>query len=197
MKMISPKSMLFVLGFMMVIVGCSSKYKLGEGASSIMEEALKANNLLDAPSWILNGGRDGLSAIGSADITKAGLQFARNEALAMARDELSRMISTKVEGLVSNAVSQSLGNNAYDSVVEKYSEQITRQIVSQSLVGSKQMDTWISPDGKQIYVLVEQDEKLSNEIQKSIIQNISKDNSAPIQKDKFLDALDKALSNGL
>lgn len=196
MKMISLKKVSFILGFMMIIAGCSSKYGLGEGASSITEAALKANNLLDAPSWILNGGREGLSAIGSADITKAGLQFARNEALAMARDELSRMISTKVEGLVSNAVSQSIGNNAYDSIVEKYSEQITRQIVSQSLVGSKQMDTWISPDGKQIYVLVEQDETLSNKIQKSIMQNISKDNNMPVQKDKFLDALNKALSNG-
>ncbi|RDU57318.1 LPP20 family lipoprotein [Helicobacter sp. MIT 99-5507] len=196
MKMISLKKVSFILGFMMIIAGCSSKYGLGEGASSITEAALKANNLLDAPSWILNGGREGLSAIGSADITKAGLQFARNEALAMARDELSRMISTKVEGLVSSAVSQSVGNNAYDSIVEKYSEQITRQIVSQSLVGSKQMDTWISPDGKQIYVLVEQDETLSDKIQKSIIQNISKDNNMPVQKDKFLDALNKALSNG-
>lgn len=196
MKMISLKKVSFILGFMMIIAGCSSKYGLGEGASSITEAALKANNLLDAPSWILNGGREGLSAIGSADITKAGLQFARNEALAMARDELSRMISTKVEGLVSSAVSQSVGNNAYDSIVEKYSEQITRQIVSQSLVGSKQMDTWISPDGKQIYVLVEQDETLSDKIQKSIMQNISKDNNMPVQKDKFLDALNKALSNG-
>ena len=197
MKTISAKSILFGLWFVMIIAGCSSKYGLGEGASSITDEALKLNNLLDAPSWVLNGGRDGISAIGSADITKAGLQFARNEALAMARDELSRMISTKVEGLVSNAVSQSLGNNAYDSVVEKYSEQITRQIVSQSIVGSKQMDTWISPDGKQIYVLVEQDEKLTDKIQKSIMQNISKDNNMPVQKDKFLNALDRALSNGL
>ena len=197
MKMISLKSMLFIVGFVMIIAGCSSKYGLGEGASSISDEALKANNLVDAPSWVLNGGRDGLSAIGSASITKAGLQFARNEALAMARDELSRMISIKVEGLVSNAVSQAVGNNAYDSEVEKYSEQITRQIVSQSITGSKQMDTWITPDGSQIYVLVEQDERLSDKVQKNIMQNIAKDNNMPVQKDKFLDALDRALSNGL
>lgn len=181
----------------MFVAGCSSKYELGEGASSIEDSALEANNLSNAPSWVLNGGRDGLSAIGSADITKAGLQFARNEALAMARDELSRIISVKVEGLVSNAVSQSIGNNAYDANVERYGEQITRQIVSQSMVGTKQKDTWITPDGKQIYVLVELDSALSDKVQKTIMQSIAKDNNMPVQKDRFLDALDKALINGL
>lgn len=185
---------LFISG---IIVGCSSKYGLGEGASSIEDSALEANNLLNAPSWVLNGGREGLSAIGSADITKAGLQFARNEALALARDELSRIVSVKIEGLVSNAITQSIGNNAYDSNVEKYGEQITRQIVSQTMVGTKQKDTWITSDGKQIYVLVELDSALSDKIKKSIMQNIASDNNIPIQKDKFLDALDRALNNGL
>lgn len=197
MKITLSKGLFFILGVAMFVAGCSSKYELGEGASSIEDSALEANNLSNAPSWVLNGGRDGLSAIGSADITKAGLQFARNEALAMARDELSRIISVKVEGLVSNAVSQSIGNNAYDANVERYGEQITRQIVSQSMVGTKQKDTWITPDGKQIYVLVELDSALSDKVQKTIMQSIAKDNNMPVQKDRFLDALDKALINGL
>ena len=118
MNSMIKKVFLSILCASLLIIGCSSKYQLGEGASSIEDSALEANNLVNAPSWVLNGGREGLSAIGSADITKAGLQFARNEALALARDELSRIISVKIEGLVSNAVSQSIGNNAYDSNVE-------------------------------------------------------------------------------
>ncbi len=197
MNTLTMKIISFIMIISGIIAGCSSKYGLGEGASSIEDSALAANNLLNAPSWVLNGGRDGISAIGSADITKAGLQFARNEALAVARDELSRIISVKVEGLVSNAVSQTIGNNVYDSNIEKYGEQITRQIVSQTMVGTKQKDTWITSDGKQIYVLVELDSELLDKIQKSIMQGIAKDNNIPIQKDKFLDALDKALNDGL
>lgn len=197
MNSMIKKVFLSILCASLLIIGCSSKYQLDEGASSIEDSALEANNLVNAPSWVLNGGREGLSAIGSADITKAGLQFARNEALALARDELSRIISVKIEGLVSNAVSQSIGNNAYDSNVEKYGEQITRQIVSQTMVGTKQKDTWITSDGKQIYVLVELDSALSDKVQKSIMQSIAKDDNAPVQNDRFLDALDRALSNGL
>ncbi|RAX53814.1 hypothetical protein CCY99_05375 [Helicobacter sp. 16-1353] len=191
------KFIVLFLGFIFIIAGCSSKYELGEGASSIEESALEANNLANAPSWVLNGGGTGLSAIGSAEITKAGLQFARNEALAMARDELARMISVKVEGLVNNAVQQTIGDNAYDSNVEKYGEQVTRQIVSQTMVGTKQKDTWITSNGKQIYVLVELDSNLADKAKKSIMQNLSKDNSIPLEKDKFLDALDQALGNDL
>lgn len=191
------KIVAIAFGFILLIAGCSSKYELGEGASSIEDSALEANNLSNAPSWVLNGGGVGLSAIGSAEITKAGLQFARNEALAMARDELARIISVKVEGLVSNAVQQTIGNNAYDSVVEKYGEQVTRQIVSQTMIGTKQKDTWITSDGKQIYVLVELDSSLADKAKKSIMQSVSQDANIPLEKDKFLNALDKALGNEL
>lgn len=184
-----------MLAIMAVIfIGCSTN-NLGEGASKIEDSALEANNLSGAPSWVLNGGGDGFKAVGSAEITKAGIQFARNEALAMARDELSRMIEVKVEGLVSNAVQQSIGNNAYDANVEKYGEQITRQIVSQTMIGSKQTDTWITSDGKQIWVLVELDSNLADKAKKSIMQSLSGD-TMPLPKDKFLNALDNAL-NGL
>lgn len=184
------------LGFVLAVVGCSTKYDT-EGARSIADSALEANNINGAPSWVMNGGKDGLSAIGSAEITKAGLQFARNEALAMARDELARQISTKVEGVVDNAVQQSIGNNAYDSEVEKYGQQITKQVVSQSLVGTKQKDTWITNDGKIIYVLVEMDSNLADKARKAMLQSITKDSSAPVNKDKFAEALDKALGDAL
>lgn len=188
------RNLILGLGILLFIAGCSSKNNLGEGASSIEDSALEANNLTNAPSWVLNGGGSGFSAIGSAEITKAGLQFARNEAIAMARDELARMISVKIEGVVNNAISQSIGNNAYDSNVEKFGEQITRQVVSQTLTGSKQKDTWITGDGKQIYVLIELDSNLAESARQNMMKNMfSKD--MPVEKDKFLNALDKALGN--
>lgn len=184
------QSLIFAIAI--IFIGCSSNLK--EGASKIDSSALEANNLTGAPSWVLNGGGDGFKAIGSAEITKAGIQFARNEAVAMARDELARIIKVKVEGLVNNAVQQSIGNNSYDANVEKYGEQITKQIVSQTMIGSKQTDTWITSDGKQIYVLVELDSDLADKAKKSIIQSLS-DDQMPLPKDKFLNALDKALND--
>ncbi|MDE6886569.1 MAG: LPP20 family lipoprotein [Helicobacteraceae bacterium] len=191
------RNLILGLGILLFIAGCSSKNNLGEGASSIEDSALEVNNLMNAPSWVLNGGGSGFSAIGSAEITKAGLQFARNEAIAMARDELARMISVKIEGVVNNAISQSIGNNAYDSSfsnVEKFGEQITRQVVSQTLTGSKQKDTWITGDGKQIYVLIELDSNLAESARQNIMKNMSS-KDMPVEKDKFLNALDKALGN--
>lgn len=183
---------IFIVGFF-VFTGCSSS-NLGDGASSIEDRALEVNNLKGAPSWVLNGGSGGFSAIGSAQVTKAGLQFARTEAIALARDEVARIISTKVDGLVSSSIEQTIGDSAYNTNINKFSEQITRQIVSQVISGTKQKDTWITPDGKEIYVLVELDNILVQQAKEKIMQNISKD-SIPLQKDKFMSNLDEALNS--
>lgn len=189
-------SLLMAVVLAAFIAGCASNDALGEGASSIEDSALEVNNLEGAPSWVLNGGRGGFSAIGSADITKAGLQFARNEALAMARDELGRMVSVKIEGVINNAVTQSIGNAAIDANVEKFGEQITRQVVNQTMSGTKQKDTWMPKNGAQIYVLVEMEDNLAQKAKQIIAQDIA-NKPIPVEKDKFLDALDRALGNEL
>lgn len=161
-----------LLIFLALFYGCSSKHDLGEGASSISDSALESNNLQDAPSWVLNGGRTGFSAVGSAEIGSAGFQFARNEALAVARDELARIITTSIDGSVTvdksvtgSSVSGASGQNYDTSNDFNYSsKQSTNQLVSQIVSGSKQKDMWITTDGKEVYVLVEIDASVANKI---------------------------------
>ena len=111
-----------------------------------------ANEFANAPRWVLNPEMEGgLAAVGSAKIGKAGIQFARTEAMANARDELARMLSVKVKNMVKNFTQQiGVGD---EQTVDKVSAQVSKQVTSQVLNGSRQKDMWISPSGE-LYVLV-------------------------------------------
>ena len=111
-----------------------------------------ANEFANAPKWVLNPEMEGgLAAVGSAKIGAAGIQFARTEALANARDELARMLSVKVKNMVKNFTQQiGVGD---DQTVDKVSVQVSKQVTAQVLNGSRQKDMWISPSGE-LYVLV-------------------------------------------
>ncbi|MDR2105774.1 MAG: hypothetical protein LBP51_08490, partial [Deferribacteraceae bacterium] len=56
--------------------------------------------LTDAPDWVLGNAEGGLSAVGAAQLSKAGLNYARNAAMANARDEMTRTIEVKVNNMV-------------------------------------------------------------------------------------------------
>ncbi|RMD46810.1 MAG: hypothetical protein D6834_01890 [Aquificota bacterium] len=110
------------------------------------------NEFANAPKWVLNPQMEGgLSAVGSAKIGRAGMQFARTEALANARDELARQLQVKVKNMVKNFTQQiGVGD---EQTVDKVSVQVSKQVTSTVLQGSRQKDMWISPSGE-LYVLV-------------------------------------------
>ena len=182
-----------ILIFVFIFAGCSSQYQLGDGAKSIEEKALEINNLKGAPVWVFNGGSGGFSSIGSATISDAGLQFARTEALALARDELARMVAVKVEGVISNAMKQSM-DSTYNIDFDKYGKQVTNQVVSQTITGSKQKDMWITTDGKQIYILLELDSSLAQKAKDIIVKGI-KDRGVPVKEDKFSTVVEELIND--
>lgn len=144
MKKVFPSIIIFLLCFT-VAVGCSKK------ASKIDNKAL-ADEFKNAPEWVLDGTKEGFfSSVGSATIGKSGIQFARTEAMAQGRSELSRQISLKVKDLVNN-FTQQIGPGT-DYTVDKLSKQISKQVTNETLNGSKQKDLWISPSSD-LYVLV-------------------------------------------
>jgi hypothetical protein len=104
-----------------------------------------------APDWVL-AQYDGekFSAVGSARIGKGGMQFARTEALANARSELARQVSVKVRGLV-NTFAQQTGIGD-DQTLDAFSKQVSKLVTDETLAGSREKDTWISPSSD-IYVL--------------------------------------------
>lgn len=181
------RSALVVLLGVFLAVGCSSKYDT-EGWGSIKDSALEKHGLIGAPSWV--GGQsseqDRLSAAGSAKITKAGLQFAKNEALAEARDALARQIGTNAKGALKKATNVSSGGYDNEVAVEKIVDQAINQTVSQLLVGSRQKDTWISNDGSEIHVLVGIDGEFADKVKKNMLRKLSEDSGLSAKDKKQL-----------
>ena len=126
--------------------GCSSKQQTVTAAQ--FNKCYK-----DAPSCVIMGGAEGgLSAVGSAQIGNAGLQFARTEALANGRDEIARMLQLKVSNMVKN-FTQTTGIGD-DQTVDKVSANVSRQLANQTLTGSKAKETWISSECNELFILV-------------------------------------------
>lgn len=145
---LSPAITALVMALLAVfLLGCGNKHIDNEA----MEEEFE-----NAPEWVLVGhDEDQFSAVGSARIGKSGLQFAKTAALAQARNELARRLGVKVHDLVSSVTRQmGMGDS---QVADQMGRQVSRQVTEETLNGSRQEDTWISPSAD-IYVLVVMDE---------------------------------------
>ncbi len=147
----------------------------GKQVKQVDNEALE-EEFAHAPAWVLNGHAEGMiSGVASAKIGKGGIQFARTEALARARDELARQVSVKVKSLVNNFVQQAgLGD---DQMADAFSKQVTRQVTNETLSGSKQRDMWISPSSD-IYVLVVMDAATVKEsVKEGVVSSLRQDDA--------------------
>ena len=132
------------LTLILVLAGCGKKVKKIDNER--FEEEYK-----HAPDWVLAESQgENFSAVGSARIGKGGIQFARTEALAIARGELARQVSVKVRGLV-NTFAQQTGIGD-DQTLDAFSKQVSKLVTDETLSGSREKDTWISPS-EDIYVL--------------------------------------------
>lgn len=166
-----------VLSFVL-LNGCSSGPKEKEPVRIDNKEMAK--ELADAPKWVLDPSlQDDIAAVGSARIGQAGLQFARNEAKANARDELARILGTKVKNLINNFTEVTGIGDA--ETVDKVSSQVTKQVADQMVSGSRQTNMWISPS-KNIYVLVSMDADSAAEAVKKAAQSSYKNDNALWQK---------------
>jgi len=128
------------------LMACSSKVAITE--SNVGEISC----LNGAPNWVIIGGEEtGLSSIGSAVIGKAGLQYARTEALAAGRDAMSRTLSVKVNNMFKSFTQVTgIGDTA---TIDKVSADVSKQVSSQVITGSKQIGSWVSQCGE-LYILV-------------------------------------------
>ncbi len=133
--------------------------------------------LKGAPNWVLNPQVEGssIAAVGSAKIGKAGLQFARTEALANARDELARMIEVRVKNMVKNFMQVTgVGDS---ETVDRVSVQVSKQVAYQTIRGSKQVSLWRSPCNE-LFVLVGVDPKMVKDFIKSQVETSFKNDQA-------------------
>jgi len=186
---------LFAMILALFIASCSKK-EVSQKAEPVkkIQNSKWENEFKNAPAWVLNPESiGGLAAVGSAKIGKAGIQFARVEALANARDELARQISVKVKNMVKN-FTQVTGVGDEESV-DKVSVQVSKQITSQALQGSRQKDMWISPSGT-LYVLVIVDpESVKELVKQQTLTSFKKDKALwqQFQAKKAYEELEKEI----
>ncbi len=170
----------------MVLFGCATPRE--KEANALQGE------LADAPKWVLDPTMEGgLSAVGSAKIGKAGMQFSKTKAMANGRDELARIMSIKVKNMVKN-FTQSTGIGD-DETVDTVSSQVSKQVTNQTLTGSRQKDLWISP-GQELFVLVVLDPATVAEAVKESVQTSYKNEKAlwqQFQAKKAHEELDKEI----
>lgn len=140
----------------LVIVGCGGKTTSVESADPAVTACLAG-----APNWVINGGAEGgLSGVGAAKIGKAGVNFARTEALAGGRDEIARVLSVKVNNMFKQFTQTTgIGDN---ETVDKVTANVSKQVASQMISGSKQIGSWVSPCNE-MYVLVGVDAALAQQ----------------------------------
>jgi len=132
-----------------LFTGCSSKeeVKVQDRTTYIDPE------LQGAPTWVMIPTVQGfVSEVGSAPKNAGNdLSFQREEAMANARDNISRQISIKVENMF-KSYKAATGSNK-DATFDRSAERVSKQIANQSLQGTIVKDTWISRSGT-LYVLM-------------------------------------------
>ena len=130
---------------------------------------IKNDEFKNLPDWILQPTYSkGIAAVGEAKIGAAGLAFAKTEALANARNELARQIQVEVDNMFTSYTNV-VGTGDSQSV-EKVASEVSKQIASVSLKGSKQLNIWIS-EKNEVYVLVGVDNSVLNEQTKVAISD--------------------------
>jgi hypothetical protein len=124
--------------------------------------------LSGAPKWVLMPFVEGsMSDIGSAPSNAGGdVSFQRNQAMADARDNLARQMGVKVGNMI-KSFKASTGAKA-DATFDQSSEQVSKQIASQTLVGTKIKDAWISDSGTMYVLVVLDTEAVIDQMDKNI-----------------------------
>lgn len=108
-----------------------------------------------APSFTCNPHADGyVVALGVAKMNAgADKSFQRSEAMATARDALTRQIEVKVSNLFKNY--KGTTGSGPDATFDKATSDVSKQLASQTLSGSKQIgNSWRNPQTNELFILV-------------------------------------------
>ena len=109
-----------------------------------------------APAWVCDAPVEGIdvSAVGSAERSKAGHNFTKTHAVGNARVELASRMKVQVQNMIKNYV-ETTGAGETETV-DKVLTSVTKQITNETLVGTRPLKSLPSPNGT-LYVLVGMD----------------------------------------
>ncbi len=134
---------------LLVLSGCGSTAPSTPDFNKCMIDGTQA------PNWVCrpNSVEGGLVALGVAQPNAANdYQFQLDEATAAARDSLARRIEVKVKNMFKQ-FKETTGVGK-DATFDKATQNVSKQIASQTLRGSKVINSWQSPTTRALYVLV-------------------------------------------
>jgi uncharacterized membrane protein len=176
----------------LLMSGCAQKTEsvVAQAPSQITQE------FDGAPTWVLESGIEGgISAVGSAKIGAAGMNFAKTEATANGRDDLARQIQVNVSNMLKNFTQTTgVGNQ---QTVDKVVANVSKQLAKQDLSGSKVSKLWISKSGTLYVLVVMQDpSKVTAAINETVKTSFKNDQALwqQFQAKKAQDELDASLN---
>lgn len=176
----------------LLLTGCSQKTE-----STISKDAPSqiVSEFADAPAWVSEAGIEGaISAVGSAKIGSAGMNFAKTEATGNGRDDLARQIQVNVSNMLKN-FTQTTGVGDQQTV-DKVVANVSKQLAKQDLSGSKVSKQWISKSGTLYVLVVMQDPSKVTAAVKDAVKTSFKNDQAlwqQFQAKKAQDELDASL----
>jgi len=136
-----------------------------------------------APGWICDEPVEGVavSAVGSAEKSKAGHSFMKNMAATDARVQLAQAMKVHVQNMVKQYAETT---GAADSeTVDKVNTSVTKQITDQTLVGTKIFKTRSSPNGT-LYVLLGLDDNAAAQATQNAVKTSMNNDQALWQQFK-------------
>lgn len=167
MKINKVLSIVFITCLTMIFISCSSKNEQNIEIPDCVIAGLKA------PSWACGTYHEDnkLLAVGSAPMSKLGLDFTRKEAIANARASLSQQIELEVKSKVETYMNTA-GLKENESV-QKVTTMVSKQTSNITLRESKQLSFWENINDNYLYVLIgieksNIDKNIDDEVQKAL-----------------------------
>ncbi|MCK5508977.1 MAG: hypothetical protein KAI50_10725 [Desulfobacterales bacterium] len=120
---------------------------------SLAECTFPDDGITPAPLWICDAPVEGVgvSAVGSAQPTKAGYNFQKDMAAAHGREQLAAQMKIKV-GKMIKRYAETTGSGDSETV-DKVNVSVSKLITSETLVGSRIFRSLANPNTKVLYVL--------------------------------------------
>lgn len=199
MKNLVLKSTLSLVAIMALFTACGdTPVPQTQKQAAALEETdfrCKQDGVL-APKWTCDPYVEG--AIASVGIAKMNAgndkSMQRAEAMADGRDALASQISIKVSNLF-KSYKGSTGTGA-EASFDAASSKVSKQLASETLAGSKSVDSWTSPKTNELYLLVTVSNTPVKEKVEEAIKTSFKNDAAMYQKflaEKANGELDKEL----
>ncbi|WP_044412474.1 LPP20 family lipoprotein [Thiomicrospira microaerophila] len=129
---------------LLMLGGCSNKSTKGEAAFAQQCEYTPG---VRAPAWYCNPEMEGgIAAVGEAKINPAAdNNMQRTIAMGAARDELARQMEVKVKNMLESWTRTTGAGDA--QTYEANIANVSRQVANTTLLGSRQLNRWVAPDG--------------------------------------------------